>query len=78
LKERLYDASDAFVVHVCDSCGMMCIAKVDKNEFECRTCNNTTEISQINLPYASKLLFQELMSMNIAPRILVDKETGGK
>ena len=74
LKERLLDVSDAFRVHVCEICGLMTpVAKVSQGQFECRPCRNKTRIAQVVIPYAAKLLFQELGAMNVATRMFMDR-----
>nr|AJQ24545.1 RNA polymerase II subunit 2 [Periglandula ipomoeae] len=74
LKERLFEVSDAFRVHICEICGLMTpIANLSKQSFECRPCKNKTKITQIHIPYAAKLLFQELQSMNIAARMFTNR-----
>jgi DNA-directed RNA polymerase II subunit RPB2 len=69
-KERLMECSDAFACHVCRDCGRLAIANPEKGIWNCKACGNTTNFSAVQIPYASKLLFQELETMSISPRIL--------
>lgn len=71
LKERMLDVSDNFRVFICRQCGLICTANPDKNIFKCTSCKNNADITQIRIPYAMKLLIQELMTMGVAPRITV-------
>jgi len=70
LKERMMEASDNFEVHVCKGCGLIGVANKARNIWHCTGCGNTTEFSQVRMPYAYKLFLQELESMNISSRIL--------
>jgi len=63
LKERLFDVSDHYRMHVCTQCGLICQANVQEQRFECKNCNQQNNICQIRIPYAAKLLIQELMAM---------------
>jgi DNA-directed RNA polymerase beta subunit len=67
---RMYDASDKYQVHSCNKCGMIATYNDEMHIHICRTCENRTDFSYVEIPYACKLLFQELMTMNIAPRIM--------
>jgi len=69
---RMYDASDKYSVHVCKKCGLIASYNDKMHIHHCRTCDNRTDFSYVEIPYACKLLFQELNTMNIAPRIMTD------
>ncbi|EZG56044.1 DNA-directed RNA polymerase beta subunit [Gregarina niphandrodes] len=69
LKERLFDQSDAYRVHVCDLCGLFATADLTQGHFSCPGCQNETQISQVCIPYACKLLLQELMAMQVYPKL---------
>jgi len=69
LKERLMETSDITKVYVCDECGLFASKVIDKDYYVCNACHNYTRISAVVIPYACKLLFQELMSVNVLPRI---------
>ena len=69
-KERLYDVSDAFKVNVCKRCGLIAAYNDKMHIHYCKTCDNRSDFDYVELPYACKLMFQELISMNIAPRLI--------
>jgi DNA-directed RNA polymerase II subunit RPB2 len=69
-KERFMECSDAFRCWSCRDCGLLAIANPKDGVWICRGCGNTTDFSPIEIPYAYKLLLQELETMCISSRIL--------
>jgi DNA-directed RNA polymerase II subunit RPB2 len=69
---RMYDASDKYSVHVCKKCGLIASYNDKMHIHRCKTCENRTDFAYMEIPYACKLLFQELITMNIAPRLIAD------
>ncbi|KAL5799487.1 hypothetical protein ACOSQ4_032371 [Xanthoceras sorbifolium] len=67
--ERLMISSDPFEVQVCRVCGLLGYYNHKLKAGICSTCKNGDNISTMKLPYACKLLIQELQSMNIVPRL---------
>ncbi|KAF7307709.1 DNA-directed RNA polymerase subunit beta [Mycena kentingensis (nom. inval.)] len=66
LLERLMISSDKFEVNACSKCGLM-----GYNGW-CSYCKSSKQMAQLTIPYAAKLLFQELMAMNVVPRLILD------
>ena len=73
-KERFMECSDAFRCWSCRDCGLIAIANPKDGIWCCKGCGNTTEFSPIEIPYAYKLLLQELETMCISSRILTQQK----
>ena len=73
IHDRTYKCSDKYEVHICNKCGMIAIYNNEKNIYKCNMCDNFVDFSRVEIPYAFKLLTQELITMNIAPRIITRK-----
>lgn len=59
LTERLYDMSDPSMIPVCKHCG-----QITNTHTECSSCNDN-EIVKVKIPYAAKLLVQDLEAMSV-------------
>jgi DNA-directed RNA polymerase II subunit RPB2 len=82
LKERIMECADAYSTHVCGICGLFAVREESRNNkpvpspedsYYCPLCKNYNDIHVVSIPYAFKLMIQELMAMNIAPRLRVQK-----
>jgi len=81
-RERLYDVSDKYSIYVCKKCGLTAsYNNGDKNKLYstsdftihlCNTCGNKTDFAKVEIPYAFKLLSQELQTINVVPRIITE------
>jgi len=69
---RMYDVSDKYSVYSCKKCGLIAAYNDEMRIHHCRVCDNRTDFAYLEIPYACKLLFQELNTMNIAPRFITD------
>jgi DNA-directed RNA polymerase subunit B len=68
LKERLLDQSDKASVLVCKECGNIGYYDYIKRTGACQICRSTN-LAEIEMSYAFKLLLDEIKSLHIMPRI---------
>ena len=74
LKDRLLEESDKAEINVCERCGLLSYYDVKQRRFVCRVCGEKAKISSVVIAYAFKLLLQEMMSLNVAPRLLAKEK----
>ena len=74
LKERFMECSDNYRVFICKNCGLIATVNPDKDIYCCKVCKNTSNFAEIRIPYACKLLMQEIQTMGIGARFI----TGSK
>ncbi|MBS3097769.1 DNA-directed RNA polymerase subunit B [Candidatus Woesearchaeota archaeon] len=72
LKER-FD-SDRTVVPVCESCGIIAVMDEFKDKSYCPICGDNTEISNIEISYAFKLMLDEFKSLGIYPKLQLESK----
>tara|TARA_B110000902_G_scaffold264137_1_gene344822 strand:+ start:17 stop:847 length:831 start_codon:yes stop_codon:yes gene_type:complete len=77
LRGRLFLDSDAFRVTICCNCGFFLDLKINisstlRKKWHCQVCRNYTNAKEIAMPYASKLLFQELLAAGITPKFICE------
>jgi DNA-directed RNA polymerase beta subunit len=68
LKERF--SSDNVTVYICPACGAFGIKDKIKKRDVCPVCSHQ-KLEQIELSYASKLLFEEIMAMHLFPHFIM-------
>lgn len=66
LMERLMTSSDEYEAYACSECGLL------GYKGWCQNCETGKDVRQLKIPYACKLLFQELQAMNVVPRLRLE------
>ena len=73
-KERFMECSDLFRCWSCQDCGLIAVVNPKEGIWMCKGCGNSTKFSAIEIPYAYKLLLQELETMCISSRIITHQK----
>jgi hypothetical protein len=67
IQETFFDMSDVYQVNVCNKCG-----SIISTAKQCRICKKD-DITKTNIPYCTKLLFQELQALGVKISISANK-----
>jgi DNA-directed RNA polymerase subunit B' len=69
LKERLLDESDKVEVYVSSDSGMVAVEDVERNRVYDPVTGDDTDVHELEISYAFKLLLDEMMALGIEPKL---------
>jgi len=72
LKERLVEESDKVTELVCSKCGVIAVHDRRRNVDLCPVCGTDSDIYPVEMSYAFKLLLDEIKSLGVAPRLMLE------
>ncbi|WP_366070090.1 DNA-directed RNA polymerase subunit B [Methanothrix sp.] len=72
LKERLVEESDKVTELVCSKCGVIAVHDRRRNVDICPVCGTDSDIYPVEMSYAFKLLLDEIKSLGVAPRLMLE------
>lgn len=71
LHEKMFESSDKFKAFVCTKCGLFAVANLKDKVYGCKSCGPNVRVAQVFIPYAMKLMIQELMVTGMTPRLIL-------
>jgi DNA-directed RNA polymerase subunit B len=74
LRERMLESSDKTIIYVCELCGFIGWYNKKKEVYECPIHGDKGVLHPVAVPYAFKLLIQELISLGIKPRLILTEK----
>lgn len=71
LNERMFKVSDPFEMYVCGHCGSAAVVNPSEEVdiYRCDLCENYNNFKRVGVPYAAKLLSQEIQGMGMQLRL---------
>lgn len=73
LQERMLEASDKSTIYVCAKCGLEGYYNPRTKKYVCPKDGEDAPLISVTVSYAFKLLLDELKSLNIYPRLIIEE-----
>jgi DNA-directed RNA polymerase subunit B len=74
LKDRLLEGSDKTDIIICEKCGFLAYYDRNRDRYYCHIHGEDGTFSRVSVSYAFKLLLQELMSLCISPKLILEEK----